>query len=96
MAPISIRIKFINLDIDFGNVIKLFERNFKIFKLIKRPKFAGKNSKYVSFKYNSFNDINDVMASGKRCKLFKLKSKCVKCLYDFILSGSNKKQKQIY
>lgn len=43
-------LKAVNLLNDFGNVVKLLSRNSNIRKFDNRPKFAGKNSIYVSFK----------------------------------------------
>lgn len=84
----SIRNKFVSLEIDFGKVIKLLSRNSSIRRLVKRPKLAGKNSRNVSFKYSSCSAIKLVIASGSRSRLFTLKSRRTKCLHDFIWSAT--------
>ncbi len=48
--PRSSRSRLVSLDKDLGKAFKPFSRSSRILNFDNRPKFAGKNSKKVSFK----------------------------------------------
>lgn len=66
--PRSSLSKQVNLDKDLGNVLSPFSLNSRILSFERRPKFAGKNSRKVSFRYNSEILSNCVHPSVKKSK----------------------------
>lgn len=72
---------------DFGRAVKLLSRNSNIRKFDNLPKFAGKNSIYVSFKYNSLKLTKLVKLSGTFSNILELRSKTVNFWHLCILFG---------
>lgn len=67
--PRSSLSKQVNLDKDLGNVLSPFSLNSRILSFERRPKFAGKNSRKVSFRYNSEMLSNCVHPSVKKVEI---------------------------
>lgn len=88
LFPISKRCNETRRFIVFGKLPKQLSRNSSIRKLTSLPKFAGKNSRYTSFRYNSVNDGRLMILSGSLSNGFTLIFNFVRFVQLRMLSGN--------